>query len=151
GSTAPGCPLKRVSLPSSRVVLLTTALSVAGGWLACQAPGLDEAASPLRARFQEQAPHILDAELPFAANGNGLSLATPGRPLHLQLPERTDQAASFHLDGTIIHVTELGITGGGVLTGSAVAYGRKGGTSYWSATAEGFEEWLHLEAGVADG
>ena len=34
----------------------------------------------------------------------------------------------------------------GVLAAQAVAYARDGGTSFWSATLEGYEEWLLLDA-----
>ncbi|UQA63204.1 hypothetical protein [Polyangium aurulentum] len=41
---------------------------------------------------------------------------------------------------------EIGTRGKGVLADHAVAYPRRGGTSFWTRVPEGVEEWLHLEA-----
>ena len=42
-------------------------------------------------------------------------------------------------------VHEIGTQGKGMLVDHAVAYPRRGGTSFWTRAPEGVEEWLHLE------
>ncbi|HRI72572.1 MAG TPA: hypothetical protein PK156_50395, partial [Polyangium sp.] len=50
--------------------------------------------------------------------------------------------------GHEIRVRQVGVEGQGELANRAVVYKRAGGTSFWTVTTGGAEEWLHLEAGA---
>ncbi len=120
------------------------------GCLGCaQEPAAtDEGA--LRLRFPDHAARILESPVPFAAAVDEFTVARPGVTVHL--PAKAGLAARFELAaGPAIQVREIGISGDGALAGSAVAFGRDGGRSYWTATAYGLEEWLLVDAGVATG
>ena len=120
----------------------------------------------LRSEFPDQAARILadDHEGAFErSSGDGyLSLralhgSEPSEPsdrarrsLSAALPSRGDQPVRFELPGGLeILVREDGSLEGAELAEGAVAYPRRGGTSYWTATDAGFEEWLLLDAGHA--
>ncbi len=67
--------------------------------------------------------------------------------LRLELPAGGKGAARFSLAGGFTaEVREVGAEGEGRQVRSAVAYQRSGGTSYWRATAMGYEEWVLLAA-----
>ncbi|WP_437937921.1 Kelch repeat-containing protein [Sorangium sp. So ce341] len=135
--------------------LLAAALLVGG----CGAePDDTAAAAGLRRRFPAHADAVLSAREAFApaAGGFRLAAAEPGgawrraaRP-EVELPRDGSGAIRFRLaDGGEIRVRELGAEGEGAIAERAVSYRRAGGTSFWSATERGVEEWLLLEEGVA--
>lgn len=106
----------------------------------------------LREQFPEQASLILDAPDAFveARDGfriqRGRALGT-WRSLDITLPRESGQAIRLKgFGGYEIRVFETGAAGPASLADHAVRYARPGGTSYWTATANGVEEWLHLDA-----
>jgi RHS repeat-associated protein len=111
--------------------------------------------------FPEQAHNVLHGSEPFVSAGDGFSLPFVGDPaaatgrrggLSATLPKRGEEPIRFHLLGGFeFRVSEVGVLGEGSLEEGAVAYSRQDGTSFWTATQEGYEEWLHLRAGVATG
>ncbi|WP_433936177.1 Kelch repeat-containing protein [Sorangium cellulosum] len=122
--------------------------------------GCSEIADPLDARalrrqFPEQADAILQGPFAFtAASGSfepvrsfeapddrpGEAAPRPRFPMHgagaLRLPLG---------DGSEARVRELGAAGEGAAAENAIAYPRAGGTSFWTALEDGYEEWLLLE------
>jgi len=137
-------------------LLLGGALPAAFGCAASEEP---DATSALRQTFPDQAARVLEGreafvarEDSFAADDEGdieTALARRGG-LGIALPASADGEIRFHLIGGFeVRVRELGASGQGVLADHAVAYAREGGTSFWSTTNEGYEEWLMLEAGFA--
>ncbi|WP_437953235.1 kelch repeat-containing protein [Sorangium sp. So ce296] len=143
----------RRSLPTPSP-LLAAALLLGG----CGAEPEDTSAAALRLRFPEHADVVLSAREAFAPAADGFRLAAtePGgawmraaRP-EVELPRDGSGAIRFRLaDGGEIRVRELGAEGEGAMAERAVSYRRAGGTSFWTATDGGVEEWLLLEAGVA--
>lgn len=138
----------------------------AGGWGEGDAP--EEA---LRRAFPEQASFVLDGPVRFefdpgggafiardlphelAADAEHPSTTAPrvqrGR-LSAAFPTRGDDPVRFRLpDGADVLVRERDAGGEAEIAAHAVAYRRPGGVSYWAATAEGYEEWLLLEPGIA--
>ncbi|WP_049949859.1 Kelch repeat-containing protein [Sorangium cellulosum] len=134
--------------------LLAAALLVGG----CGAEPEETSAAALRLRFPEHADVVLSAREAFAPTEGGFRLAAtePGgawmraaRP-EVELPRDGSGAIRFRLaDGGEIRVRELGAEGEGAMAERAVSYRRAGGTSFWTATDGGVEEWLLLEEGVA--
>ena len=120
----------------------------------------DPAAALMRS-FPAHATRVLRGSESFAATATGFALPIQGDPatavakrggLSAALPKRGDEAIRFHtLGGFEFRVREGGAEGAGRLAEGAVAYDRRGGTSFWSATEEGYEEWLMLGPGVATG
>src|SRR5262245_35123083 len=84
----------------------------------------------LRAHFPEQAEPVLRG----AAQRFGLDASLPA--------EGSAPIVVRAANGFEAAVTELGAFGEGTAAEEAVAYRRAGGTSFWTATADGFEEWL---------
>jgi len=69
--------------------------------------------------------------------------------LDVQLPKDAQEPVRLTAPGGHqIHVRQIGTEGEGELAEHAVAYRRAGGTSFWTVTNGGAEEWLHLEAGA---
>ncbi|XXT19866.1 kelch repeat-containing protein [Sorangium sp. So ce429] len=136
--------------------LLAAALLLGG----CGAEPEDTSAAALRARFPGQADTVLSAPEAFAPAVDGFRLGAtePGvawvraaRP-EVVLPVEGSGAIRFRrAEGGEIRVRELGAAGEGMMAERAVSYRRAGGTSYWTATEGGVEEWLLLEEGVARG
>ncbi|AUX22245.1 uncharacterized protein SOCEGT47_027460 [Sorangium cellulosum] len=125
--------------------------------------GCSEAADPLDARalrrqFPEQADAILQGPFAFTLQGASFEssrtvdapAALSGEPgLHPRFPRDGDGAVRFPLpDGSEVRVRELGASGAGEIAENAVAYARRGGTSFWTALEDGYEEWLLLEPGA---
>ena len=112
------------------------------------APG----ASALRKSFPEHAARVLAGTAPFVVTEEGFAtaVATEGTwgGLRVSLPRAGDQAVRVQAGGSFeVRVREVGAEGEGAIAEQAVAYRRAGGTSFWTAAAGGFEEWLHVEAG----
>ncbi|WP_437310592.1 Kelch repeat-containing protein [Sorangium sp. So ce388] len=123
--------------------------------------GCSEAADPLDARslrrqFPEQADAILQGPSAFTLAGDAFeSLRTVGALVgrsgetgpRSRFPRRGDGAVRFPLpDGSEVEVRELGAQGEAAVAENAMAYARRGGTSFWTALDDGYEEWLLLEA-----
>jgi hypothetical protein len=122
------------------------------------APITPPAAGPLSDQFPEAAERVLGASRALVARADGsfglaeraAELPIPHRGFHASLPRRGDAGVSFALhDGFSVRVREVGLAEEGRVEGRAVAYPRPGGTSYWAADDRGYEEWLHLDRGVA--
>ena len=145
----------RALLPISMVLGAAALLGCAE---AAPGPSPEEA---LTARFPSIAPSILGsagaARNVVAAREEGGALLLLGAdgagerpPLMAQFPGRGDQFIRFEgLSGAVIRVRELGLVGDAEPAGGAIAYPRASGTSFWTRTAAGYEEWLLLDAGVA--
>ncbi|MGC4119928.1 MAG: hypothetical protein QM765_36195 [Myxococcales bacterium] len=145
-------PLRRTGLKAA--LLLGVALCA---WFGCQpepatsTPTLASTESALRLEFATWAPRVLDGQLPFEDQDESFVSPFQSHGLRLTLPKAARRPFRLELEGLAVAVTESGLSGEGGLTGAAVAYRRTAGTSFWSATDEGVEEWLHLERGVATG
>lgn len=71
-------------------------------------------------------------------------------PITARLPARASDPVQMRLaNGFSIDVREAGLQGRGEPVGNAIAYPRDGGYAYWSATDEGYEEWLLVAGGRA--
>ncbi|AUX48516.1 uncharacterized protein SOCE26_100540 [Sorangium cellulosum] len=110
-------------------------------------------ARALRRQFPEQAAAILDGQRAFTAAGDGFEAAdaedeTPGADrLAPRFPRDGAGAVRFALaDGAQVAVRELDAAGEAEVADNAVTYTRRGGTSFWTALPDGYEEWLLLEA-----
>ncbi|XYI02192.1 Kelch repeat-containing protein [Sorangium sp. So ce1128] len=139
------------------------ALSASG--VGCALGPEPPAGDDLRRRFPDQAPQVLETGQAFVAVEGGFALVSTGdlnRELDIEtllrgrdklraaLPERGEDGIRFRLpDGFEALVREIGAEGEGAMIERAVAYPREGGTSFWAAIDEGYEEWLLLDAGVA--
>ncbi|WP_437647215.1 Kelch repeat-containing protein [Sorangium sp. So ce362] len=147
---------------SSRRPLATPSPLIAAALLlgGCGAEPEDTSAAALRLRFPAHADAVLSAREAFAPAAGGFRLAAtePGgawvraaRP-EVELPRDGSGVIRFRLaGGGEIRVRELGAAGEGVMAERAVSYRRAGGTSFWTATEGGVEEWLLLDEGVAQG
>ncbi|WP_437840601.1 Kelch repeat-containing protein [Sorangium sp. So ce1153] len=143
--------------------LLAGALSL--GVLGCANDSAPPSGDDLRLRFPEQAAQVLEGSNAFVAVDDGFTIASTGDSsrglaelferrggLHASLPERGEGELRFHLPGGFeVGVREIDAEGEGAIVERAVAYRRQGGTSFWSAVDAGYEEWLLLDAGVANG
>ncbi|WP_437953238.1 kelch repeat-containing protein [Sorangium sp. So ce296] len=114
-------------------------------------------AAALRRQFPDQSAAVLEAREAFVGDGEGFHLGSaevsgrPSRP-HVVLPREGSEPIRFRTAaGVEVRVRELGAAGEGMAVEQAVAYRRSGGTSFWSATEHGVEEWLLLDEGVARG
>jgi N-acetylneuraminic acid mutarotase len=88
-----------------------------------------------------------DGYLPKAPRSTAAgSSASERGGLVLRLPVNAADAAIFTGQGSVeVQVRERGASGRATAVGAALAYDRSGGTSYWAATASGFEEWIEVE------
>ncbi|MDI3285473.1 kelch repeat-containing protein [Polyangium sp. 15x6] len=109
-------------------------------------------ASALRQRFPDQAAQVLDQDALIRATDASFSLsdtseASASSRAPVTLPREGHETIRFRgFGGVEVRVHEIGTQGKGVLADHAVAYPRRGGTSFWTRVPEGVEEWLHLEA-----
>jgi uncharacterized protein (TIGR03382 family) len=111
--------------------------------------------APLRGLEQEfptQAAAILDGGSGFRLGASGFAPVRPAvgdwglRRLRPELPASGEGSIVFHLGGgQTVQVQEVGAAGPGRLARNAVSYARAGGTTFWTATSSGVEEWLHLD------
>jgi Kelch motif len=134
-------------------LLLGGAFTAGAGCVTAEEP---EATAALRQRFPDQAARVLEGSEAFVVRERGFATEEKGdieaallrrSGLSIALPASADGEVRFHLAGGFeVRVRELGATGQGVLAERAVAYAREGGTSFWAATPEGYEEWLLLDA-----
>ncbi|WP_437570634.1 kelch repeat-containing protein [Sorangium sp. So ce542] len=135
------------------------ALLWAAAWLSGCSAEVDPPASAaaLRRQFPDQSAAVLEAREAFVSDGEGFHLGSaevsgrPARP-HVVLPREGSAPIRIRTPaGVEVRVRELGAAGEGMAVEQAVAYRRSGGTSFWSATEHGVEEWLLLDEGVAQG
>src|SRR5262249_47797768 len=127
--------------------------------LGCAGPSDPQDPAALWQRFPDQAATVLSASDAFVPHGGGFAVDDHGdiataldarRGLSAAFPANADGEARFHLTGGFeARVREIGVSGPAALVEHAVAYARDGGTSYWSATEQGYEEWLLLGEGHA--
>ncbi|WP_438017528.1 kelch repeat-containing protein [Sorangium sp. So ce315] len=120
-------------------------------------PEWPASAAALRRQFPDQSAAVLEAREAFFGDADGFHLASaevngrPSRP-HVVLPREGSEPIRFRTPAGIeVRVRELGAAGEGIPVERAVAYRRSGGTSFWSATERGVEEWLLLDEGIARG
>ncbi|WP_437689552.1 kelch repeat-containing protein [Sorangium sp. So ce176] len=114
-------------------------------------------ADTLRRRFPDHSAAVLEAREAFVGDAEGFHLGSaevggrPSRP-RVVLPREGSEPIRFRTPaGVEVRVREQGVVGEGTPVEQAVAYRRSGGTSFWSATDHGVEEWLLLDEGVARG
>jgi hypothetical protein len=125
------------------------ALLVAVGCGGDEAPTEAAATRALHQAFPAQAVRIVAHEQgAFARVERGFALAdAAARPLRPTLPPTGAGAIELALaDGFAVRVREVGMAGAGRVEGTAVAYARAGGTSYWAAHPTGVENWVHAKA-----
>ncbi|MFO0758927.1 MAG: hypothetical protein U0359_20710, partial [Byssovorax sp.] len=107
----------------------------------------------LEEHFGEKAHIILGGEARFQVGQDGYFVDAvrdesglvrrPGA----RLPKRADGAIQISLpSGRTVTVREQGAFGQATVIEQAVVYRRDGGASFWTVTAAGIEEWLHIEA-----
>ncbi|KYG08294.1 hypothetical protein BE21_24515 [Sorangium cellulosum] len=149
---APRGFLRRVQ--PRRTLLLWAAACLSGCSAEVDAPA---SAAALRRQFPDQSAAVLEARETFVGDGEGFHLGSaevsgrPARP-HVVLPREGSEPIRLRTPaGVEVRVRELGAAGEGMAVEQAVAYRRSGGTSFWSATEHGVEEWLLLDEGVAQG
>ncbi|MGK3989091.1 kelch repeat-containing protein [Sorangium sp. So ce136] len=144
----PGCVLPRIAL------LFWLSACLSGCSIETEPPA---SAATLQRQFPAQSAAVLEAREAFVADGEGFRLGSVdargrrSRP-HVVLPREGSEPIRFSTPtGVEVRVREHGAAGEGTPVGQAVAYRRSGGTSFWSATDHGVEEWLLLDEGVARG
>ncbi|WP_437281591.1 kelch repeat-containing protein [Sorangium sp. So ce375] len=140
--------------------------ALSAGGVGCALGPEPPAGDELRRQFPEQAPQVLETSEAFVAVDGGFARASAGDlsrgidvetllprgrgALEATMPALGEEAIRLRLpDGFEARVREVGAEGEGAVVERAVAYPRKGGTSFWAARDDGYEEWLMLEAGVA--
>lgn len=155
GSTMPGCNATSTepNLPADQDETLSSA-----GTNTMPDDGLE---TSLRSAFPDHAWAVLDNGANFAPHPSGYwhrwgapqndhtdspTVGTFGA-LDVFLPKNgTDAIRLLRADGFEIRVREWGAEGQARSVARTVAYPRASGTSYWTATPAGAEEWLHLPA-----
>ncbi|WP_437317161.1 Kelch repeat-containing protein [Sorangium sp. So ce385] len=122
----------------------------------CSAELESPASATLRRLFPEHAAAVIAAREAFVPGAAGFVLgaaeATGRQRPSVVLPRTGSEPIRFRTPaGTEVRVRERGVLGASTIEGRAVAYRRAGGTSFWTATDGGVEEWLLLDEGVAHG
>ncbi|WP_437669500.1 Kelch repeat-containing protein [Sorangium sp. So ce131] len=109
----------------------------------------------LRVAFPGLAAHVLEPPGGHAFEDRGDAFALraaehgPSGRLDAYMPRAgTEEIVIQAAQGFTVRVRALGMAEQARPAGRALAYARSGGTSFWSATPEGLEEWLYLERGV---
>ncbi len=111
-------------------------------------------AAALQSAFPKHAKRALglDRPLGFVARDGGFRRpASESSMAHMdvELPGDGSGVARITAPGGFeVLVREIGAHGQAAIAGRAVAYKRAGGTSFWTVTSGGAEEWLHLTAGA---
>ncbi|WP_437600995.1 kelch repeat-containing protein [Sorangium sp. So ce590] len=103
----------------------------------------------LRSAFPDQVAAVLSVGPGFLRRGGGLERAAAARHggLAVSLPGEGSEAIVFEFaGGATLRVREVGAGGEAMLAERAVVYRRAGGSSFWTATPDGVEEWLLLDA-----
>ncbi|WP_437486782.1 kelch repeat-containing protein [Sorangium sp. So ce1014] len=145
----PRGPLLRVLRRSSGLLWASAFLS------SCSAEPEPPASATLRLVFPDHAAAVLAAREAFVPAEAGFHLDTAEaagklpRPT-VVLPRDAGGAVRFRSPGGAeVRVREIGALGESTPVDRAVAHGRAGGTSFWTATDSGVEEWLLLDEGIA--
>ncbi|HRI67309.1 MAG TPA: kelch repeat-containing protein [Polyangium sp.] len=145
------CQASGFSLTRCSFTLIGTALFIgcAPNGASGQHDHPQESAAAVRDHFRDLAPLVLDRGPGFVRATSGFVRAehetNRHRNIDLVLPEYGDEALHFRgSHGVEIDVREVGALGQSTREANAIAYARVGGSSFWTATAEGFEEWIHL-------
>lgn len=133
-------------------------------WMGCGEPRADTGGEPrpdgiLVERFPEVAERVLRQPARVEARGRRLSLtrgsATIDEPPAEELLAETDVPGVVALrlgNGATLRVHEAGALGEIAADHASVHHPRDGGHSFWTVgDGAGFEEWLALDAGCADG
>lgn len=141
---------------SSSLGFFFVALVSASGFVGCSSTELSPqphdgeiAATKLGLAFPEQAARVLEAGDELLVGPQGFVRAPnvlPRGAVHAELPRDGSHPIVLRSQGFELRVKQLGVDSEGVLAKRAVAYRRAGGTSYWTVSAEGAEEWLDLSA-----
>jgi len=140
-----------------RASLVSTALLAALLHPGCAAATDPAPAGALRGAFPSQAARVLEEGGALVATGDGFAREAPAASaaratLSMLLPRRAGDAIHVSVPGGFeVSVREEGASGEARVEERSVAYRRAGGTAFWTATAAGFEEWLHLQGGAGDG
>jgi TPR repeat protein len=143
--------------------VLAALLVICGSILGCR--GASEAdqkpAEALRRAFPAHAARVLGHPDSFVTKGDIFTLAPTSDPINaggrrgglsVTLPRRAGDAVQVRLPGGLqALVRENGGSGDAVLAEGTVAYPHTSGTSFWTATAEDYEEWIHVPPGIATG
>ena len=142
-------PMRPIHLRTVTLIALILALACAS-----------QNADPLKARYPKVAARVLggpgftrsgpkfvpaeprEADPVRAAEG---SLERRGRPLVKLAAQGSDAASMTFPGGLTVELKERGLIGRARKAGGAIAYPRANGTSYWTVTGEGFEEWIDVE------
>ncbi|MDI1476536.1 kelch repeat-containing protein [Polyangium sp. y55x31] len=143
---------RRPLLPAALLLPTLLALGCADPASVSASASAAAPASAVRLHFPDQASLALDRGPGFVRASSGFITAPENhRPdIDLTLPDRGDAPLRFRApSGIEIDVRELDTSGPAAVESRAVAYARAGGTSFWTVAPDGFEEWIHLEAGVA--
>ncbi|AUX38567.1 MULTISPECIES: kelch repeat-containing protein [Sorangium] len=148
----PRCALQGIHRGAPRL------LSVLSLLCGCSAEPEPPASAALSRLFPEHAAAVLAGPAAFVRDAEGYRLDAAEEPrgsaprLHVVLPRTGSEPIRFRTPAGIeVRVREQGAAGEAVALERAVAYRRAGGTSFWTATERGAEEWLLLEEGVAHG
>ncbi len=108
----------------------------------------------VREYFPSSAQALLDSppqvSAILAATNDGVRL---GNSMHVEtiVPTDMDSVIRVRRGSFEVRVREEGRSGEAMLLDGAVAYSRRGGTSFWRPTERGCEEWIVLENGTGDG
>lgn len=144
-------------LPRAILHLIMPLLIVLAPCMSCGGDSASAEADAILRQFPDQAAEVLEADEAFVITETGFARSArepvegEGRwaRVELDLPRRGEDALVMRVSGFEVRVRELGLESEGSLAGRAVAYPREEGASFWTASAEGVEEWLHLGAGRA--
>ena len=117
------------------------------------------------AAFPDQAAKLLAMKVALVETkaGDGFEVATAATPrasrrLSIHLPRNVREPVALESAHLSLRIHESSLlapapareaSGEGAVQGTAVAYSRQQGGSFWTATEGGFEEWLHLPKGIA--
>ncbi|KYF92288.1 hypothetical protein BE20_12145 [Sorangium cellulosum] len=150
-----------MSIAGSTRLLGLCALALFWSAVLCVMLGCSEIADPpdaraLRRQFPEQAEAILQGPFAFTLAGDSIEDLRPiealadlsgEAALRSRFPRHGGGALRLPLpDGSEALVRELGALGEAEIAENAIAYPRRGGTSFWTALQDGYEEWLLLDA-----
>ncbi len=139
----------------SRCILPAFFAATALASLGCSSERVDDAASALEEHFPDTAARVLAGARPIFATDRGFALETSVEPalgalVHPIWPARGEDAVRLEVSGGFaIAIHETGLVGDAQPSDRAVAYPREAGASFWGASTDGVEEWLHLGPGVA--
>jgi hypothetical protein len=130
--------------------------ALAAAVLSTSCGGEADRANELRRRFPDAASAVLTpvGAPPPRIEGDATVLARPSARMALIAERARDAGVRVRLDdgGSTfeVRVLEVEVRGAPEIIEHAVALPRRNGTSYWTSTDRGLEEWLALEPGAAN-